>query len=108
MKTDLYLELDLNNVDSLEGKRVIAAKPQKATGQKLVKIINNPGNAGLMWMVKIKPDLDTIKVCCEEIIARNEKGTLQLKLAKQILKLIKAPRTRNVVERRKTRKPKKR
>jgi len=95
MKSEFYMELDLNT-DSISGRKIIAAKPQEAESEEeMVEIINQ--NSGLMWMVKIRPDIQTVKVCCEEIIKRDEKGSLALKLAKAILKMIKEPR--NAAER---------
>ena len=89
MHKTFYRELDLN-IDPIGARDIYAAKKQEAEGQELVDIIN--ANPGVMWMTPEQVDLQTIIVCCEEIIAREEKGTLPLKLAKQILKLIKTPR----------------
>jgi len=85
-----YRELDLNK-DSLDNREVLAAKPINAKGKDLVKIIN--ANPGIKWLSPEKVDLDTIKLCCEEIIARDEKGSVQPKVAKSILRMLKKPRS---------------
>ena len=86
----LFREINLNT-DNLDGIDVYAAKKQEATGQELVDVINS--NPGILWVTTEKPDLEIIKMNCEEIVKRNETGSLQLKMAKQVIKLLKTPRT---------------
>ena len=78
------------NRDSLDGIEVLAAKPQKATGDELVKIINN--NTGVVWLTPEVIKMSTIKDCAEIIEERKQHGTVGFKLARAILKLIKEPR----------------
>lgn len=99
MNKTLYRELNLNT-DSIANKRILAAMEYKLPEAEMTMLINS--NPSLRWMTTERADLETIRVCCEEIIARGEIGTLDLKMAKQILKLLNQPRSvsRKVVTKR--------
>lgn len=93
MKRTRFIELDLNK-DTLENREVFAAKKQEATGDELVKIIN--ANPGVSWLSPEKATIRSVKESCEEIVERREIGTLDFKLAKAILKVIKNGQQKNV------------
>ncbi len=94
----LFRELDLNT-DPIETIEIYAAKKVEETGQERIDTIN--ANPGVRWITPEVVNIQTIKDCAEIIEARRQHNTLPFKLAKAILKLIKQPATRNVVEKKK-------